>query len=126
MKRIILLALLAFFSISSNAQTADSVIKSKVEPSFPGGQKKLYRYLKKNIKYPKADLEKGHQGIVLVQFIIEKDGSLSDFTIVEGVSKEIDEEALRVVKNSPNWEPAKINGNPVRVYYVQPVNFTIN
>ena len=127
MKRIVLIAIFGIIAIASKAQTADSVLKSKADikedPSFPGGQKKLDRYLRKNIKYPKTDLEKGHQGIVLVQFIIEKNGSLTNFIIVEGVSKEIDEEALRVVKNSPNWEPAKRNGKPVRVKFVLPVRF---
>jgi len=129
MKKIILIAVLVFVAIASKAQVAYSTLKSKVDatfPSFPGGQNKLNRYLKKNLKYPKVDLESRVQGTVLVSFIIEKDGSLSNFEIIRNVSQAIDAEALRVVKNSPNWEPAKLDEKPVRVRYTLPVIFKTN
>lgn len=72
-------------------------------------------YLNSNVKYPAVAQENGVQGRVIVQFIIEKDGSISDVKISRSVFSSLDREALRVVKAMPKWNPGKVNGIPVRV-----------
>ncbi|WP_183567565.1 M56 family metallopeptidase [Mucilaginibacter sp. SP1R1] len=95
-------------------------------PEFPGGLKAFGKFLSDNIKYPKADREKGVQGRVIVAFIVEKDGSLSDLKILRGISKGLDNESLRVLRLSPNWQFGIQNGKAVRVQYSVPIQFTLN
>lgn len=99
---------------------------SDVMPAFPGGNKAMRNYLAKNVKYPKADLEKNLQGRAVVQFVVEPDGSLTDVKAVRSSSAAMGEEAVRVLKNSPKWKPGKVNGKPVRAQYNVPVNFVIS
>ena len=94
-------------------------------PSFPGGQDALMQYLGVNIKYPKTAVKKGIQGRVIVQFVVEKDGSLTDVRVIEKVAPSLDSEAERVVKSMPNWIPGKQNGSPVRVKYTVPITFKL-
>ena len=94
-------------------------------PTFPGGTKAMSNYLAKNVKYPKADLEKNLQGKAVVQFIVEPDGRLTDVKVVRSPSATMAEEAARVFKNSPKWNPGKINGKAVRAQFFVPVNFTL-
>ena len=95
------------------------------QPGFPGGTKAMRNYLAKNVKYPKADLEKNLQGRAVVQFIVEPDGRLTDVKVVRSPSAAMSEEAARVFKNSPKWKPGKVNGKAVRAQYYVPVNFTL-
>ena|SRR3569832_251645 len=95
------------------------------EPEFPGGAKKLDRFLAKTIRYPASALKNHIQGEVLLSFIVEKDGSLSDIRVVNSVSKDIDAEAVRVMNLSPKWIPGMQNGVVVRVLYNQPVSFIL-
>lgn len=90
---------------------------------FPGGTARFLEYLKEEIKYPEIDLKKGTEGKVLVTFIIDKDGTLTDATIKEGISPGLDQEALRVIRNSPGWIPGKEKGVPVKIRYDIGVNF---
>lgn len=92
-------------------------------PQFPDGQSKMLQYLAKNIKYPAEAIEKKEQGMVPVTFIVEKDGSLTNFKVARSVSPSLDAEALRVVKSMPKWIPGKNNGEIVRVKYTVPVTF---
>ena len=94
-------------------------------PEFPGGQQELMNFLMKNIKYPKEATDKGTQGRVVVQFVVNKDGSVVEPTVVKSVSPELDQEALRVVKMMPKWQPGKQNGEVVRVKYTVPVSFRL-
>ena len=94
-------------------------------PEFPGGQQELMNFLMKNIKYPKEATDKGTQGRVVVQFVVNKDGSVVEPTVVKSVSPELDQEALRVVKMMPKWQPGKQNGEVVRVKYTIPVSFRL-
>jgi len=94
-------------------------------PEFPGGEKALYEYIKNNIRYPEVARTSGITGTVYVQFVVEKDGSISDVKVLRGIGGGCDEEAVRVVKSMPKWKPGKQRGQPVRVYYTLPIDFKI-
>ena len=94
-------------------------------PSFPGGPQALLNYLSEHINYPEGYEEICIQGRVVITFVVEKDGSLSDITVVKSLEKAFDEEALRAVKSMPNWIPGMQDGKPVRVKYTVPVNFRL-
>ena len=94
-------------------------------PSFPGGMGALMQYLKNSIDYPIEALKENIGGRVVVAFIVEKDGSLSDVRIAKSVHPLLDAEAIRVVSSMPKWNPGLENGNPVRVKYVLPVTFSL-
>ena len=95
------------------------------QPEFPGGNAALMKWLGNNIRYPQMALENGISGRVIVKFVVEKDGSVSGVTLVRGVDKDLDREALRVVKSMPKWQPGKNNGQSVRCYFTLPVTFKI-
>jgi protein TonB len=95
-------------------------------PSFPGGQGALMNYLNSNIKYPVIAEENGIQGRVVVQFVVGKDGSISNVHVVKSVDPSLDKEAVRVVKNMPRWIPGKQNGQSVTVRYTLPVTFRLS
>ena len=92
---------------------------------FPGGLQALMRWLGTNIRYPEAAAQNGVQGRVVVRFIVEKDGSVSNPEISNSVDKDLDKEAMRLVNKMPKWQPAKKNGLPARSYYNLPVTFKI-
>ena len=94
-------------------------------PQFPGGAPKLMEYLSQNIRYPKEATEHGIQGRVIVQFVVEKDGSVSNVQVVRSVDPALDREAVRVVKSMPKWNPGMNNGQPARVKYTLPVTFKL-
>ena len=94
-------------------------------PQFPGGQAALLEYLAKNIKYPVVAEENGVQGRVIVTFVVERDGSITDVKVVKSVDPSLDKEAARVVKSMPHWIPGKQNGSAVRVKYTVPVTFKL-
>ncbi len=139
MKKILFTLIALIFILSAKAQTpqpdvseldkADSATTNgrvnEKPPSFPGGLDAFGRFLSKNIYYPRNDREHNIQGRVLVSFIVEKDGTLTDFKVAHSVSYRIDEEALRVMKKSPKWLPGMQNGQPVRVLYIVPISFNL-
>ena len=92
-------------------------------PSFPGGN--VMAWLSQNLKYPVIAAENGVQGRVVVQFVVEKDGSVTDVHAVKKVDPSLDKEAERVVKSMPKWIPGKQNGSAVRVKYTVPVTFRL-
>ena len=94
-------------------------------PQFPGGNSALFEYLSKNIKYPVVAEENGVQGRVVVTFVVERDGSITDVKVVKSVDPSLDKEAQRVVKSMPHWIPGKQNGSAVRVKYTVPVTFRL-
>ena len=94
-------------------------------PSFPGGPSALMQYLSSNIKYPVVAEENGVQGRVVCTFVVEKDGSITDVSVVKSVDPSLDKEAVRVVKSMPKWIPGKQNGSAVRVKYTVPVTFRL-
>ena len=95
------------------------------QPAFPGGQGALLSWLSQNIHYPAVAEENGIQGRVVVSFVVEKDGSISNVQVVRGVDPSLDKEAARVVKSMPKWTPGKQNGQAVRVKYNVPVTFKL-
>ena len=95
-------------------------------PSFPGGISGLRTYLNQNIRYPAEAQENCVQGRVVVSFVVEKDGHISDVTVLRSVDPSLDKEAIRVVRNMPRWTPGKQGGEPVRVRYHVPVSFRLN
>ena len=95
-------------------------------PSFPGGNAALMNYLSQNIKYPVIAEENGIQGRVIVQFVVGKDGHISDVRVAKSVDPSLDKEAVRVVKGMPKWIPGKQNGQAVTVRYTLPVTFRLN
>ena len=94
-------------------------------PSFPGGNAALMEYLSKNVKYPVVAQENGVQGRVVVSFVVERDGSITDVKVVRSVDPSLDREAARVVSSMPKWIPGKQNGSTVRVKYNVPVSFRL-
>ena len=95
------------------------------QPSFPGGQGALMSWLASNIHYPPVAEENGIQGRVVVSFVVEKDGSITQVQVVRGVDPSLDKEAVRVTKSMPKWTPGKQNGQAVRVKYNLPVTFKL-
>tara|TARA_R110000782_G_scaffold1119_1_gene4136 strand:+ start:150947 stop:151510 length:564 start_codon:yes stop_codon:yes gene_type:complete len=94
-------------------------------PGFIGGDKALYQYLSNNIKYPKIEIKRGVEGRVYVEFVVGKNGEISDIKILRGVSESIDAEAIRVIKAMPNWLPGKQKGRAVKVRYKMPISFKL-
>ena len=94
-------------------------------PSFPGGPSALMEYLGTHVKYPVVAQENGVQGRVVVSFIVERDGSITDVRVVRSVDPSLDREAQRVVSSMPRWTPGKQNGSAVRVKYNVPVSFRL-
>ena len=97
----------------------------EVSPSFPGGQKALMEYLAANVQYPDTMEDTCAQGRVVVNFVVERDGSITEPKVVRSVSQALDEEALRVVRSMPKWIPGSQNGERVRVRYIIPVTFRL-
>ena len=94
-------------------------------PSFPGGPQALMQWLSENVRYPVVAQENGVQGRVVVSFVVERDGSITDVKVVRSVDPSLDKEAARVVKSMPRWIPGKQNGQAVRVKYNVPVAFRL-
>jgi TonB family protein len=95
-------------------------------PSFPGGVNNLYKFLRENIHYPPYCREADIQGKVVISFVVNKDGSLSDIQVQRSVYKALDDEALRLVRSMPNWQAGMQAGEPVRVKYDIPVLFSLH
>jgi len=95
------------------------------QAEFPGGTAALMKWLNNNIRYPEAAQQNDIQGRVVVKFVVEKDGSIGQVSIVKGVDKDLDREAIRVVKKMPKWQPGKNNGVVVRSYFTLPVVFKL-
>nr|PZN50375.1 MAG: hypothetical protein DIU61_15255 [Bacteroidota bacterium] len=91
-------------------------------PTFPGGHEALDDFIKRNLEYPKA---RRWEGKVFVAFIVDKDGSLSDFEVLKGIGQPADEKALDVVKKMPAWSPGHQTGTPVRMRMVIPIRFSL-
>lgn len=95
------------------------------QPMYPGGMQELMKYLQKEMKYPKEAQDKGIQGRVIVQFVVNKDGSICEANVVKSVDPLLDAEALRVINAMPNWTPGKQKGEPVRVRFTLPLMFRL-
>ena len=112
--------------VEEAADGADQVfLVVEEQASFPGGQKAYFDYLAKNIKYPDEAKAKGIEGKVFISFIVDKDGTLSDFQLLRGIGYDCDEEALRVFMESPQWIPGKQRGRKVKTRMQASVTFEL-
>lgn len=110
--------------IAQEAEEAEKVYDAVEQmPAFPGGNEALFAFLSKNIRYPAVAAENGVQGRVIVAFVVERDGSITDVKVIKSVDPSLDKEAMRLVKSMPNWIPGKQNGQAVRVNFIIPVFF---
>ena len=111
----------------ASKDTADIFEVVEQMPEFPnGGMAGLMQYLSQNIRYPEAAKKAGTQGRVTVQFVVEKDGSISNVSILRGVEPDLDKEAVRAISEMPKWKPAMQRGETVRVKYTVPVMFRLD
>jgi len=129
---LLLLFLIGICAVANAQNNTDEISGKNAEysfdsldekPSFPGGSNSLLDYLSTNINYPKKALKKGITGKVFVQFVIDKNGKITDVEAVRGVDRLLDKEAVRVIKAMPAWKPGYKDGVPVRVKYTIPINF---
>ena len=112
-------------AVASNEQ--DEILPVADElPMFPGGMQEMIKFLQQEIKYPEEAMEKKIQGRVVVQFVVNKDGSICNDTVVRSIDPLLDAEAVRVIHSMPNWEPGKQDGQPVRVRFTMPISFKLN
>lgn len=141
MKKVILvLGILLVYCLNTNAQDVNTTEKRipvgekdkndacflvDEMPQFPGGEEAMMKFLVENVKYPDSVKECPSSGTVIVTFIVETDGSLSNIKILRSVEESLDNEAIRVVKSMPKWEPGKQNGEKVRVNYNLPLRFSL-
>lgn len=102
-----------------------SIAMVEQKPEFPGGEAAMYKWLSDNIIFPAAAIEDGVQGRVIVEFVVGKDGSITNVRVVRARHQALDKEALRVVKAMPKWVPGRNNGQPVKVTYTLPVTFKL-
>jgi periplasmic protein TonB len=96
------------------------------QPEFQGGYEAMINFIRKNLRYPASARRMGVDGTVYVQFVVGKDGSISEVKTIRGISADCDREAERVVKQMPAWKPGRQNGKPVFVRFVLPIRFKLN
>ncbi len=135
MKKILLITLLlpiTFMVMSANLQESVPLEKSEEVffsvdkmPEFPGGMAAMQNYLATNVQYPLEAQEKGIQGRVICQFIINTDGTVSDVKVMRNVDKLLEAEAIRVIENMPKWNPGIKDNKIVRVKYTLPITFRL-
>ncbi|MFA4852284.1 MAG: energy transducer TonB [Bacteroidales bacterium] len=130
----VLFILLVILSIKANAQKTDTSISKKTDvvliivevmPLYPGGEEAMFKFIGDNTIYPIIAKEKGVSGTVIVTFVVEKDGSISNVNLLKDIGGGCGEEAVRVVKAMPRWIPGKQNGVNIRVQYNLPIRFTL-
>jgi periplasmic protein TonB len=95
------------------------------QAEFPGGVQAMMKFLQKNIKYPPSAKRMGVEGRVFVQFVVDKEGGISNIQVLRGINADLDKEAVRVIKQMPPWKPGKQNGRAVKSQFVLPVNFKL-
>lgn len=109
------------------AEDDDEIYKQvETEPNFPGGVSGIFAHIARNMKYPTISAENGVQGRVVIGFVIEKNGSISNVKVIKGVDRDLDREAVRDINTLPKFTPGKINGKPVRTLMNLPVTFKLN
>lgn len=115
-----------FIQNQSLAQTDDTIYSlADEQPNYPGGMAGFFKYIQTNLQYPEAAKAKGIEGRIFVEYVIEKDGSISGAKILKGLNAECDKEAIRLVMNAEKWVPGKIDGKVVRVKMALPLNFKL-
>ncbi|MEN8249228.1 MAG: M56 family metallopeptidase [Bacteroidota bacterium] len=104
----------------------EKISESKSHPNYPGGMHAFYQYVQENISYPEKAKENSVEGKVFVEFLVNEDGSVSNVNLKRGIGSGCDEEAMRIMENSPNWEPMMVDGKPRAVTMVIPIEFRLN
>lgn len=112
--------------LTADAEDLTIELKKVVMPEFPGGMAACMQYLAQNVRYPKKARENGVQGRVIVQFVVDKDGSIDNIKIVRGITWDLNDEAKRVVKKMPKWKPGTIGGEPARIQFTLPIVFRLS
>jgi len=108
------------------AESNDNVLKvAEIMPEYPGGMNELFKFMGNNIKYPEQAKKENIEGKVFVHFIVEKDGSITGISVLQGIGGGCDEESIRVVNLMPNWTPGEHKGEKVRVEYTLPINYKL-
>jgi protein TonB len=105
--------------------TEEIFVVVEKQPEFPGGNAAMMKFLNDNIRYPVIAQENGIQGRVICNFVVERDGSITDAQVIRGVDPSLDREAIRVIQQMPRWEPGKQRGAAVRVRFTLPVVFRL-
>ena len=106
-------------------ETEEIFVVVEEQPEFPGGNAAMMKFLSDNIKYPVIAQENGIQGRVITNFVVERDGSITDVQVVRGVDPSLDKEAVRVIQSMPKWKPGKQRGSAVRVRFTLPDVFPL-
>ncbi len=115
------------FDEPEEEEETDEIFQIVENPAtFKGGVQAFYAYVQKNLKYPSQAQRMGMEGRVFVEFVVGKDGRITDVKVLRGIGAGCDEEAVRVLKNSPAWNPGKQRGRPVRQRMVLPITFKLN
>ena len=135
MKRLILMSLMAICClttvlaqktvVSQKDQKEDPFNVVEDMPAFPGGMEAMSQFISSNIKYPADAKKQKVDGRVLVNFVVEKDGSITEVKVIKPAFPSLDAEAIRVVKAMPKWKPGYQNGQAVRVQFTMPINFSL-
>ncbi len=135
MKRLILMSLMAICClttvlaqktvVSQKDQKEDPFNVVEDMPAFPGGMEAMIQFISSNIKYPADAKKQKVDGRVLVKFVVEKDGSITEVKVIKPAFPSLDAEAIRVVKAMPKWKPGYQNGKAVRVQFTMPINFSL-
>lgn len=110
---------------STNSPISEPLIISEIEPIFPGGNSAMIRYIQRNYRYPDPARNNSIEGVVIVRFVVNPDGSLSNFKVVKGIGYGCDQEAMRLIKGMPGWVPGEQNGTKVPVYRTIPITFRL-
>jgi len=125
------LAFVLFLSFSFAQPTATAQVDDNIyslvdqQPTYPGGMSAFFKYIQSNLQYPSAAKAAGIEGRVFVEYVIEKDGSVTGAKVLKGLNSECDKEALRLISNSEKWMAGKIDGKKVRVKMALPLNFKL-
>ncbi|MCC8153309.1 MAG: energy transducer TonB [Tannerellaceae bacterium] len=132
-----MIGILCVFSLSATHKKGIDSIKSAWQegdkvyqvvdgmPRYPGGENEMLKYIATNTIYPETAKNAGEQGRVVISYTVEKDGSISDIQVVRGISEDLNQEAIRLVKEMPTWEPGTNKGEIVRVRYTLPIIFRL-
>ena len=133
MKKVLFMSLMAIFCLTT-VSAQKTVVSQKNDdvfdiveqmPEYPGGMQALMEFLKENIKYPEDAQKQKVEGRVLVKFVVETDGSITNLEVVKHAFPSLDAEAVRVLSAMPKWTPGKQKGQVVRVKFVVPINFNL-
>lgn len=112
-------------SVKSETSQGKIYEVAEEDAEFPGGHVGLLTYIRNHVKYPASALETNLQGMVILRFVVERDGSVGDVNITKSLSPDCDKESVRLIKSLPKFKPAKIDGKPVRKWFTVPVRFIL-